>query len=255
MMNVMQKTIPLYGCPALWCLKIQATDDIASPSGDADAADRLKFDDLSEHPSLTAALPGNVDVDYIEIDVADTSKIKFPATQRHMSGVDTEDDETTPLDITPTSEQSSGYAKLVVSINEADRDSVGWGAFVEKLQDDADAYWLIVAPMPFSYYGRNTTKNAEGFFYFTGKISESPEYKERPLSITFESVVCPHASSAGWSAAVTGLDFTDDPTDEEPGYIPLKGIPTFHITPEALTGDDADLLMDGKLVTKKITHS
>ena len=253
MSNRMMTTIPLTGVPALWMLKIQAGDDIASPSGAADAADRLKFDNLEKHPELDMAIPGNVDSKYIEIDVADTSKIKFPAYERHMSGTETEDDLVTPKDITPTAEQKSGYGKLSVTVNEADRDSDSWGEFVEKLKADLDAYWLICVPMPFTYTGRNTDYKASGFFYLVGKISENTNFAVRPLNLTFETVICPHATSAGWSAAVTALDFTAEPASEEPGYIPLKGIPTIHITPEALISADATLLKEGKIVAKQAT--
>ncbi|ROL60860.1 hypothetical protein D9V86_08760 [Bacteroidetes/Chlorobi group bacterium ChocPot_Mid] len=250
--NMMQK-VPLWGVPALWLLKIQEGDNIASPSGAADAEERLKFDNLEKHPELEIAIPGNVDTKWIEIPVADESKIKFAAIERHMSGTETENDGVTPKDITPTTEQKSGYGKLSVSVNEADRDSESWGECVEKIKANLDAYWLIVTPMPFSYTGRNTTGNAEGFFYFIGKLSDNTNFAVRPLNLTFEAVICPHATSSGWSAAVTGLDFSAEPSGEEPGYIPLKGIPTFHITPEALTSGEAATLKEGKIVAKKIS--
>ncbi len=253
MANTMMAKVPLWGVPAIWLLKIQASDDIASPSGAADAADRLKFDNLEKHPELEIAIPGNVDTKYIEIPVADDSKIKFEAIERHMSGVETEDDGVTPKDITPTSEQKSGYGKLSISVNEADRDSDSWGEFVAKLKGALDDYWLIAVPMPFSYTGRKTTGNADGYFYFTGKLSENTNFAVRPLNLTFEAVVCPHATSAGWSAAVTALDFTAEPAGEEPGYIPLKGISTFHITPEALTSGEAATLKLGQIVAKQIS--
>jgi hypothetical protein len=97
-----------------------------------------------------------------------------------------------------------------------------------------------------------TANNADGFFYFVGKLSESITFDTIPLSLVFESVVCPYATS-GWSAAVTGLDFTT--SSGEPGYIELKGIPSFHITPLTLDSDDAAELKLGKVVAKKVTHA
>lgn len=253
MPNAMMEKVPLWGVPAIWMLKIQANDTIASPSGIADALNRMKFDNLEKHPELDLAIPGNVDTKYIEISVADETKVKFPAVERHLSGIDTENDGVTPKDITPTTEQKSGYGKLVVAVNEADRDSDDWGEFVEKLKTNLDAYWLIVVPMPFTYKGRNTTGNASGFFYLIGKLSENTNFAVRPLNLTFETVVCPHATSGGWAGAITALDFAAEPSGEEPGYIPLKGIPTFHITPESLSSDDASLLKEGKVVAKKLS--
>lgn len=251
--HLTQKTIPYKGVPAFWAMKITGIDTITQPGGAAGAASRLKFDNIEKQAAVELAIPGNVEVKYMEITNADDSKIKFENVERHMSGLEVDDDGFTPKDITPTSEQSTKRGKVSLSINEADRDSDTWGEFVEKLEANLDAYWLIVIPFPFTYFGRNSANNADGFFYFVGKLSESINFETLPLSLVFETVVTPYATSAGWTSAVTGLDFTT--ATGEPGYIELKGIPSFHITPVALDSDDAAELKLGRVVAKKVTHA
>lgn len=249
------KRIPLEGVSAVWLLIITNSPlSIGSPSGDSDAANRFKFDNLSENGSATIPMSSDEDSgEYEEIAVTGKTTIKFPLASVVLDGTETEDDGSTPKNITPASSASTGN-ELSININEADIDSAQWTDTLKKLLDNKDKEMLIVVPTGFTYASLNTNGDADGYIYFVGKFSGTINPKAKPpTSLSFQSVKTVSASDSGWSAAVTGLDFSAEPVGEEPGYINRKGFASVHLTPDNLLEADADILKEGNVVIKTKT--
>ncbi|MCO5250686.1 MAG: hypothetical protein M9949_04605 [Candidatus Kapabacteria bacterium] len=243
------------GVPCCYLLEVKTGPTIASPSGDADAADRLKFEALSENPVFKfPASSDNEEGEKYEIAIAGDITIEFPKFLKRLAGNETEADTITLKDVTPASQESTGKGEVVINTTEADRDSATWTALISKLKGKVNKYFLGVFPTGFTHSGRNSANKADGWIYFIGKLTGDVENKA-PLTLTLGAVKCPFATETGWETQVTGLDFAATPVAEEPGYIKLKGSSTFLLTPTNLVSGDATILADGDVVIKAATYA
>jgi hypothetical protein len=245
----------LTGVPCGYLLEVKTGPTIASPSGDDDAADRFKFEALSENPAFKFPISSdNEEGEKYEIALAGDITIEFPKFLKRLAGNETEADDITLKDVTPASQESTGKGEVVINTTEADRDSGQWTALIAKLKGKANKYFLGVFPTCFTFEGRNTANKADGWVYFIGKLTGDIENKS-PLTLTLAAVKCPFATETGWADAVTGLNFAATPAAEEPGYIKLKGSSTFLLTPTNLVSGDATILAEGDVVIKLASYA
>jgi len=257
------KQIPLTDVPALWVLKISGSGSgvaIASPSGDADAGNRFKFDNLDEGSVFKALSADTQEGEKHEINIAGDIILEAPkvvkrydlTTLANESAVAGDDDYMLPKDVTPSSSEASGLAEVTSIIQGADIDSESWTNFVKKLTDNKDEYFLITVPTGFTHYSRSQGK-ADGYAYMIGKLSSDIESK-KPLTLTFSSVSNPNITDdSAWSTALAAVDFSAAPASEEPGSINIKGTSTA-LVPANPVAEDASTLKNGGFVIKPTSY-
>jgi len=212
-----------------------------------------RFDNLKS-ASIKAPKPSNVSSnEYVEVTRGDGAVIKYTKAVVEIDGTDES--------AISNTENATGFGEITIETNQAPllgsadyttESMKTWTEFLQEVQTAlaGDTLFLVVVPTGLTYEGGQaaTTKKADGYAYMLGKLSNDLEstLNESPASLTLT-----------FASEKTTLIDADDLEGDLSLWTAIKwkkgGAATDTFTPPDLASadDDADDILDGKILLKK----